>query len=556
MTMTAYSLISSANEAAWEQNQTEQLAPLFTPEQIQWIEDIEELPPRLFLMNATEFDDQFLSLTPNDWRYRFSGENKAILFASGKNFRALSSSPIKLIKHLTVEFIKENSASSADRFAVDFAKVFAELEVVSRESLIAKLQELVAKVDRNQSDNSYFYYTLYALRKLDRGSFFKSTGNKGDLEDLLLEVPRPRNPNWGRYQNLDLVIPDEVSLMIENGVQLWASRLCPKLETKEAKIKHLEKVKKVVKIDVLMDCVITGIVYYVGARPVQIGKIAGGDFVVDTMNEHGMRYSLLVPYAKKSKLTIDRVRIAVPEELGKLIILYKYLEQIGGEDPLFPTKLASKSMVDKSIKNMLLKFSPKEIQEAVNNEGYKLPVYTASLFRHNVGHSMAMNGASAAEIAYILGHSNYVVADKYIAATPEVADIREMALGRNPVFKNMIALALTGNLVHSTEWKGRRVAASIGDKLHHHIGGCNYEENICPFSQGRGCYGCLYFIPFTDGKHEEALDSFFDEIDEIRHVADDTGQVHHPLMTELVRRKGHVVQVIARIKMVQAKEEI
>ncbi|MEZ9575312.1 site-specific integrase [Vibrio sp. 10N.261.55.F4] len=528
---------------------------LFTAEQLDRI-DVMELPPRLFLMNASEFDDQFLSLTSSDWRYRFSGANKAILFASGKNFRTLSSSSIKLLKHLTVEYIKENSASSADGFADRFAKILAELEVVSRESLIAKLQELVAKVQDKIYVNKDFYYALYALRRLERVNFFKSTGDKGDLEDLLLEVPRPRNANWGRYQNLDLVIPDEVSLMIENGIQLWASKLCPKLETKEAKVKHLEKVKKIAKIDVLRDCIITGIVYYVGARPVQIGKMAGGDYVVDTMNEHGMRYSLLVPYAKKSKLTIDRVRIAVPEELGKLITLYKYLEQIGDEAPLFPTKLASRSMVDKSIKNMLLKFSPKEIQEAVQNEGYKLPVYTASLFRHNVGHSMAMNGASAAEIAYILGHSNYVVADKYIAATPEMADIREMALGRNPVFKNMITLALTGNLVHSTEWKGRRVAASIGGKLHHHIGGCNYEENICPFSQGRGCYGCLYFMPFTDGKHEVALDSFFDELDEIRHVADDTGQVHHPLMTELVRRKDHVVQVITRIKMVQAKEEI
>ncbi|MBE8127103.1 site-specific integrase [Photobacterium damselae subsp. piscicida] len=546
---------SSANEAASEQNQTEQLTPLFTPQQIQWIEDI-ELPPRLFLKNATEFDDQFLSLAPSDWRYRFSGENKTILFASGKNFRALSSSSIKLLKHLTVEYIKENSASSANWFAQGLARIFAELESVSRESLIAKLLELVAKVDRNSLDNSHFYHTLYALRTLERGKFFKSTGDKGDLEDLLLEVPRPRNPNWGRYQNLDLVIPDEVSLMIENGVQRWASKLCPKLETKEAKIKHLDKVKRAIKINALRDCIIIGIVYYLGARPVQIGDMARGDYVVDTMNLYGMRYSLLVPYAKKSKLTIDRVRIAVPEELGKLITLYKYLEQIGEEAPLFPTKLASKVRVDKSIKNMLLKFSPKEIQEAVVNAGYELPVYPASLFRHNVGHSMAMNGASAAEIAYILGHSNYTVANKYIAATPEMADIREMALGRNPVFKNMIALALTGNLVHSTEWNGRRVAASIGGKLHHHIGGCNYEENICPFSQGRGCYGCLYFMPFTNGKHKEVLNSLFDEIDEVRHIADDTGQVHHPLMTELVRRKDHVIQVMARIEMINSKNEI
>ncbi|MCG9602230.1 tyrosine-type recombinase/integrase [Vibrio sp. Isolate31] len=548
MTKTSLS-ICSINNLTQEPQQDDSL---FTPEQLDWIDGI-ELPKRLLLINASEFDDKFLTLT-SDWRYRFSGENKAILFASGRNFVDLSASSVKLLKYLTVEYIKENSASGADGFADRFAKILAALEVVSRESLIAQLKELVAKVQDTIYVNKDFYYTLYALRRLERIKFFKSTGDKGDIEDLLLEVPRPRNGGWGRYQNLDLVIPDEVCLMIENGVQLWASKLCPKLETKESKIKHFEKLKKAVKVEVLRECIIIGIIYYTGARPVQIGKMAGGDYVVDTVNEHGMRYSFLVPYAKQSKLAIHRVRVAIPEELGKLITLYKHLEKIGDEDQLFPTKLASKAMVDKSIQNMLLRFSPKEIQEAVKNKDYKLPTYTASLFRHNVGHSMAMNGASAAEIAYIMGHTNYTVADKYIAATPEMADIREQALGRNPVFKNMMALMLTGNLIHSTKWEGRKVAASIGGKLHHHIGGCSYEENICPFSQGRACYGCLYFMPFTDGNHKEALDSFFDEIDEIRNIADDAGQVHHPVMTELVRRKDHVLQVMARIEMVQAKE--
>lgn len=145
----------------------------------------------------------------------------------------------------------------------------------------------------------------------------------------MLEVPRPRNNNWARYQNLDLVIPEEVCLMIENGIQRWASKLCPKIDVEENKNIHLETVKKTIKIDTLRDCIIIGIVYYIGARPVQIGKLSGGDFIVDTENKYGMRYSVLVPYAKKSKLTIDRVRVAIPEELGKLILLYKYLVGIG-----------------------------------------------------------------------------------------------------------------------------------------------------------------------------------------------------------------------------------
>ncbi|EJR5448150.1 site-specific integrase [Vibrio cholerae] len=554
MMKTSHSTTYSTESSKQDQNLSELPSALFTQEQLQFIENI-QFPERLFLVNATEFDDQFVYLH-SEWRYRFSGENKAILFATGKQFRNLPPVAIKLIKYLTIKYIEENSASVADKFAQFVATTFLEIETVTRSSLIDKLHVLVAKVDRSHSDNSQFYYTLYALRKLERNGFFESTDNSDDLEDLLLEVPRPRNENWGRYQNLDLVIPDEVSLMIENGVQLWASKLSPKLETKEAKAEHLDKLKKSLKINVLRDCIILGIVYYTGARPVQIGKFAGSDYVIDTVNEHGMRYSVLVPYAKKSKLTIDRVRVAIPEELGKLIMLYKFLDNIGDNDPMFPTQVSSKKMVDESLKNMLLRFSPKSIQEAVKNGEYELPVYTASLFRHNVGHSMAMSGASAAEIAYILGQSSYVVADRYIAATPEMADIREAALGRNPVFKNMILLMLTGNLVHSSAWKGRRVAASIGGKLHYHIGGCNYEEDICPFAQGRGCYGCLYFTPFTDGKHKEVHDSLNDEIQDVRDVADDAGVTNHPLLKELVRRKQHVIQIMARIEMAKVKAGI
>ncbi|MDD8079454.1 hypothetical protein LAW01_20570 [Escherichia coli] len=133
-----------------------------------------------------------------------------------------------------------------------------------------------------------------------------------------------------------------------------------------------------------------------------------------------------------------------------------------------------------------------------------------------------------------------------------MADIREAALGRNPVFKNMMALMLTGNLVHSSEWEGRSVAGSIGGRLHYHIGGCNYEEDMCPFAQGRGCYGCLYFKPFIDGNHKEVFLSLNDEIQNVRDVADDAGVLNHPLLKELVRRKEHVNQVMARIEMAKA----
>lgn len=268
----------------------------FTKEQLEWIENI-QLPKRLFLISATEFDDRYLYLH-DDWRYRFSGNNLAILFSTGKYFCDLSPVSLKLLKYLTIAYINENSASVADKFAQFVATTFKQIEVITRESLIEKMQMLVAKTERNHSDSSQFYYTLYALRKLDRNGFFESKDDSDELEDLLLEVPRPRNNNWARYQNLDLVIPEEVCLMIENGIQRWASKLCPKIDVEENKNIHLETVRKTIKIDTLRDCIIIGIVYYIGARPVQIGKLSGGDFIVDTENKYGMRYSVLVPYAK------------------------------------------------------------------------------------------------------------------------------------------------------------------------------------------------------------------------------------------------------------------
>lgn len=162
----------------------------FTKEQLEWIENI-QLPKRLFLISATEFDDRYLYLH-DDWRYRFSGNNLAILFSTGKYFCDLSPVSLKLLKYLTIAYINENSASVADKFAQFVATTFKQIEVITRESLIEKMQMLVAKTERNHSDSSQFYYTLYALRKLDRNGFFESKDDSDELEDLLLEVPRPK----------------------------------------------------------------------------------------------------------------------------------------------------------------------------------------------------------------------------------------------------------------------------------------------------------------------------------------------------------------------------
>lgn len=98
------------------QLQTEHSNAFFTQNQLQWINDI-NLPTRIYLVSATEFDDQFLYLNEDEWRFRFSGKTKAILFKNGKYFRELNTDKIKLLKYVTVKYIEENSAGVAQHFA-------------------------------------------------------------------------------------------------------------------------------------------------------------------------------------------------------------------------------------------------------------------------------------------------------------------------------------------------------------------------------------------------------------------------------------------------------
>lgn len=76
MMKTSRSTTCSTDKFPHEQPLPEQSNPLFTIEQLQWVTDI-KLPSRLFLMSATESDDQFLNLAHNEWRYRFSGGGKS-----------------------------------------------------------------------------------------------------------------------------------------------------------------------------------------------------------------------------------------------------------------------------------------------------------------------------------------------------------------------------------------------------------------------------------------------------------------------------------------------
>ncbi|WP_319784192.1 site-specific integrase [Oceanisphaera sp. IT1-181] len=428
---------------------------LLNPSQISWLEK-QKLPKRLYLVSATEFDDKWINIDSDRWEFRFSGRNVVIDFEKGSNFKKLPKITLKLTKLLVIKYLSINSGYNSSYFAGDLGRIFKSITSLTHESLIEKLYEL----NINESTAKEFFSVLFILRRLDIEYFFNSTNHNESLEDKLLLVPRPAFSSWGIYSDIDNTLPESVVLMIQNGLQRWSSKLTPSLITEEEKRQHLFKIKKVISIEKLRDCVITGLIFTTGLRPVQLSKTAVGDIIIDTEISNLTRFSYAVPYAKKSKVHTHRVRVAIPEELGKLVLLYQRLADLKLGEPLFPQIQDSVTMVNQAINRQLLRFSPKDMQEAVRQGQAEAPEYTSSLFRHHVGHSMAMSGASAEEIAYILGHTSTVVANRYISATPDLSTIREQALGRNPVFSNMITLMLTGNLVYSESWTGRKVAGA------------------------------------------------------------------------------------------------
>lgn len=174
--------------------------------------------------------------------------------------------------------------------------------------------------------------------------------------------------------------------------------------------------------------------------------------------------------------------------------------------------------------------------------------YSFSDFRHHVGYSLAMAGSSAEEIAYILGHSSVVTARHYIFSTPQLAQIRAQALGRNSLYKHMIAMLLTGRLVYKQEWKHKKVMGNIGHKIHYDIGGCSYNDK-CLFQPVRNCYGCIYFHPFIDADHNNVLESIQCEINDLIRLSDGIGVSRNPLIRVHESTKFEIESVIVRCKI-------
>ncbi|MNJ11776.1 Phage integrase family protein [compost metagenome] len=393
---------------------------------------------------------------------------------------------------------------------------------------------LHAYIQGNEINPREFHSILFGIKILCQEDF---PGFGLDEYEELAFIPRPFVDKWGVYQDIDNILDPLEKNMIVNGLFSMA---------KTIQNNHFFEIQDII------DAAILGLIYATGARPVQISNLAVRDIRKDTHDvKNGLeRFSVLLPYAKKRQLKTERIYLALPPEIGAILFHYIERSHLKLNDKLFEMGNSSPAYVSQSINNAIIKFGPVDFQNAAAR-GEATVTITPTDMRHNVGHSLAMQGVSAEEIANILGHSSVVVAKNYILATPALALIRAKALGVNPVWQNMIAMMLTGELTTSSQWKGRRVASIVGNELHSEIGGCSRGsiDGECPFAEVRCCYGCLYYRPFIDGDHQMVLDCVNREVEELIELSDSVGNSRNPLISVHETTQIEIESVITRCQL-------
>lgn len=495
----------------------------FTPQQITVIKKL-NIPTALLFKTASKFDDKYINTKKDKWTFTFSGQKSSVQFIGGKH-------EVLLKKYILACFVSKNSPIGLSHLNNILTSFFS-FNIKSSSISYSKSMDFIKRTTNSKE----FYFFLFFIKTLCRIDFPEF--DIDNLEDLEF-IPRPINNSWSNYQNIDAVLKDHDKNLISKGIHELSFRITSNSSDK-------------VLIGELQDSAVLGLCYVCGIRPVQLARLAVGDINLDSKSKRSnlMRYSIAIPYAKQQKLILDKILIAIPPELARIMLEYELRTQRNKGDQLFNIGSNAIIFVNEAINRQMMRFAPLETRKAIESNNMVQPHYTSSDFRHNVGHSLAMTGASAEEVAHIMGHTSLVAAKHYILATPELALVREKSLGNNPVWQNMISMLLTGSIVSKSEWQGNQVSGIVHNTLYSELGGCNRSYDECPFSEVRSCYGCLYFNPFKEGNHNSVLQSVEREHLDLIELSDSVGNSKNPLIQVYEATSQEIKSVIARCESI------
>lgn len=495
-----------------------QFAQRITAEQAQFTKKL-VIPKTIYFVSSSNFETKSISTELSRWDLFISGLKYQLKFSSDPSIGNLE-------KYLVYRYATVNTP-----YGLGNILRCLRFTLVSEEGFCAKsLITLLNKYGNATGDvrHDRFYSILFIFRQLVSVQF---PGFEGNFESEIEMILRPKSNSFLIYQNFENILSYADTTLIQNGL-----------------IKSADSIDELSVVDLKNICIL-GICFVTGARPVQLSKIRASDVKIDFGSNHKIaKYSLKLPLAKKSKKSRNNfIYIKLPEELGYLLINYVSKMQFDEDKQLFAS-YQTVEMVNNAIRFALICFNPLETQSRFGMLDLPTPTLTSMDFRHNIGHTLAMRGASVEEIAYILGHSSTVPARHYILSTPELAEIKARTLGINPVYRDMIAMMLTGDISSHERWQGDIVVGTVNNQLHFGIGGCGKTGKDCPFSPVRSCYGCQDFHPFADANHISVLKDVQQEIEALSDLTDKSGSSLFSAGTIHEQTKFEVMSVIARCK--------
>lgn len=485
----------------------------FTKDQCDFL-NLAPLPQNLKLINR-QFDSKSIDTEKDVWRLRYSGA--PYLF----NFNITDTYSKMLLKWVVSMLLRVHSISYCYACYKAFYKFlfFSKTTKLSFDILFKYLQsEDVLKKTKD-------YYPLKRVVSLLIENEFPGF----ILENLFMleTIPKPILKGWEYYYQFDIKIKPDLKRFIRNGI-----------------LKQIQNLDTLDYKELIYLSTLT-ISYESGLRPFQLFNLTIQDF-----KEVGIDFfELDVSTQKMTSKNKKRQVISLSPESGAILKeLIKRRLYLSFNSPQLLLLDPSIILTDKHI-HIYLNEALSMLQNKFNPniEKSKLPVITAYDFRHNVGHSLAMSGASADEIAYMLGHSSTVVARHYISATPEIAILKQKALGENNAYLDMMGLIMTGDITDEEEWTTEKVSGNIALSLVTGIGGCSAES--CHFVPVRACYGCSNFSPFRDADHNHVKNLLKEEVKLLMDLSDSTGQSsRNPIINEYEQTIFEVDSVITRCK--------
>lgn len=324
--------------------------------------------------------------------------------------------------------------------------------------------------------------------------------------------------------NTYLIIKDVKSSSVDPYARIYLSQSSLEIFEELQLLKRIEQGDTSDSLENIQINVLLHLGFELAPRAIQFHSLDVSDFEIIKDANNNVYYTLWLPMAKKfGQRRPERRPRKITTKLGEKISQHvSGIKRRFGEncEPMFVGSDGSRMSVTEI--GACLKH---ELREA----GIDKPKQVTMLLRHHLGQGLADQGTPVDMIAELLGHNSTVAARAYLTATPNIARVKEKALGKSPAYQRIMRSFLTGEVVQRRDTPAERAIRGVIDTQYiGDIGACALPVHMhCPYNPVYACYTCKKFHPFADGRHEQVKEALQQEAQRFIDMAEQAGDLIH-----------------------------